>query len=124
MTALRETFEREQRRGLVGSKLIFPDGRLQEAGGIIWRDGTGWNRGKFDDPGKPEYNFLREVDYCSAASAMVPNALSKVGGFDTKYTPAYYEDTDLAFKIARQGLKVLYQPLSQSHPPRRCDWRH
>jgi GT2 family glycosyltransferase/glycosyltransferase involved in cell wall biosynthesis len=114
LAALRETFENEPKAGFVGSKLIFPDGRLQEAGGIIWRDGSGWNRGKFDDPEKPEYNFLREVDYCSAACVMIPKALfERVGGFDSKYAPGYYEDTDLAFKVRRHGFKVLYQPLSE-----------
>ncbi|MGB8341496.1 MAG: glycosyltransferase [Chthoniobacterales bacterium] len=114
LTALRETFEREQDVGLVGSKLIYPDGRLQEAGGIIWRDGTGWNRGKFDDPGKPEYNYLCETDYCSGASIMIPKALFKrLGGFDAKYAPAYYEDVDLAFKLRQAGYKILYQPLSE-----------
>src|SRR5947207_3446134 len=75
LSALRETFQFEPHAGLVGSKLIYPDGRLQEAGGIIWRDGSGWNRGKFDDPRKPEYNFLREVDYCSAACLMLRKSL-------------------------------------------------
>jgi GT2 family glycosyltransferase/glycosyltransferase involved in cell wall biosynthesis len=113
LSALRETFDFEPKAGLVGSKLVYPDGRLQEAGGIIWRDGSGWNRGKFQDPGKPEYNYLKEVDYCSAASLMVQRALfAEVGGFDAKYAPGYYEDTDLAFKVAQRGKKVLYQPLS------------
>ncbi len=114
LSALRETFDLESNVGLVGSKLIFADGRLQEAGGIIWRDGSGWNRGKFDDAGKPEYNYLCEVDYCSAACLMVPKSLfESVGGFDSSYVPAYYEDTDLAFKMRAAGLKVFYQPLSR-----------
>ncbi len=113
LTHLLETFSHRPGAGLVGSKLLYPDSRLQEAGGIIWQDGSGWNRGKYQDAGKPEYNYLREVDYCSAASVMIPKALfESLGGFDIKYAPAYYEDTDLAFKVRRAGHQVLYQPLS------------
>ena len=114
LSALLDTFAEDPQAGIVGSKLIYPDGRLQEAGGIIWRDASGWNYGKFDDPEKPEYNYLREVDYCSAAALMIPKALFQmVGGFDSRYAPAYYEDTDLAFKVRQAGHKVLYQPLSE-----------
>ena len=114
LSALLHTFIEQPRAGIVGSKLLYPDGRLQEAGGIIWRDASGWNYGKFDDAEKPEYNYLREVDYCSAATLMVPKSLfASVGGFDSRYAPAYYEDTDLAFKVRKAGYKVLYQPLSE-----------
>ncbi|RZB38080.1 MAG: O-antigen biosynthesis protein [Desulfobacteraceae bacterium Eth-SRB2] len=111
LQALLKTYEFDSKTGLVGCKLIYPDGQLQEAGGIFWNDGSAWNYGKLDDQNKPEYNYLREVDYCSGACLMIPRQLfHDVGMFDEEYAPAYYEDADLAFKVREMGRKVYYQP--------------
>ena len=111
LAALVETLEQDDSIGLVGPKLIYPNGRLQEAGAIVWNDGSGWNYGRHDDPEKPEYNYRREVDYCSGACFLVRRDLfEKAGGFDQRYAPAYYEDTDLAFAIRQMGFRVVYQP--------------
>ncbi len=114
LRALVQTFRDIPEAGLVGGKLVYPNGRLQEAGGVIYRDASGSNYGKFDDPDHPRYNFARDVDYCSGACVMIPRTLFKqCGGFDAIYKPAYYEDTDLAFKVRHAGHKVVYQPLAR-----------
>ena len=114
LSSLVGLIESDDSIGMVGSKLVYPDGRLQEAGGIIWSDGSGWNYGRLDDPDKPEYNYVKDVDYISGAAILLPVWLWKqIGGFDTRFAPAYCEDSDLAFEVRRAGYRVVYQPLSK-----------
>lgn len=107
-------FETRSQVGLVGAKLLYPDGTLQEAGGIVWSDGKAWNYGRAGNAHDPRYNYTRQVDYISGACIMLPKALwDNLGGFDQAYIPAYYEDTDLAFKVRDKGYRVYYAPFSR-----------
>lgn len=99
--------------GMVGSKLIYPDGTMQEAGGIIWRDGAVWNYGNGQNAAQPEFNYVKPVDYISGAAIMIKHTLwEEIGGFDELFAPAYCEDSDLAFAVRKKGYRVMYQPMS------------
>ncbi len=111
---LRATFDAWPCTGLVGSKIIHTDGRLQECGGLVFRDGSAAHYGRGDDPADPRYCYARETDYVSGASMMISRDLFwRLDGFDSRYEPAYYEDTDLAFKVRAAGLRVVVNPLSR-----------
>lgn len=114
LDALLATFANHPGAGLVGAQLLYPDGRLQEAGGAVFADGSTWNIGRFGDPMDPRWSYLRDTGYVSGAAIAIPRQLFlDVGGFDTRYAPAYYEDTDLAFAVRAAGHRVLYQPAAR-----------
>ncbi|MDQ3667294.1 MAG: glycosyltransferase [Acidobacteriota bacterium] len=111
---LLDTMKNDSSVGAVGSMFLYPDGRIQEAGGIVWKTGEAYHYGWGESPSDRKYNFTREVDYCSAASLLVKKSLfDTLGGFDRRYAPAYYEDVDLCFGIRSLGHKVIFQPLSR-----------
>jgi GT2 family glycosyltransferase/glycosyltransferase involved in cell wall biosynthesis len=106
-----DTLETEPDAGAVGGKIVYLDGTLQEAGCIVWNDGSCIGYGRGDDPDKPEYGFKRAVHYCSAVFLMTRTALMKqCGGFDPRYAPAYYEDVDYCFALQQRGYRVVYHP--------------
>ncbi|MBV9201987.1 MAG: class I SAM-dependent methyltransferase [Alphaproteobacteria bacterium] len=105
------TIASDNKIGAVGGRLILPDGTLQEAGSIVWNDGTcsGYGRGR--NPSDPEFMFRREVDYCSAAFLLTPRRLfEQLGGFDQRYAPAYYEDADYCLRLWQAGFKIVFEP--------------
>ncbi len=114
LKSLIETIEGNNHVGAVGSLFLYPDGSIQEAGGIIWSSGEplhyGWGKSTLES----RYLFAREVDYCSGASLLIrKNLFDELGGFDRRFGPAYYEDADLCMGVRFLGFKVIYQPASR-----------
>ena len=107
-------FEQKEDAGAIGSKLVYPDGKLQGAGSIIKRKGHTHSLGHNENPLDKQYNTVREVHYSCGASLMIKADLWKeLNGFDEIFTPAYYEETDLCLRIIEKGYKVYYQPASE-----------
>ncbi len=93
--------------------MLNADGSLQEAGGIVWRDASGWNYGRNQDASLPEFNYVKDVDWISGASIAIPNKVwDENKGFDERYMPAYFDDSDIAFSLRAKGLRTVYSPMS------------
>lgn len=111
---LYETMQRDPTIGIAGSKLLYPDGSLQECGGIVWRLGDGWNFGRGQAADDPRFCYMRDADYVSGAALMIKADLfEELGRFDEHYLPMYYEDTDLCFRVRDKGHRVVVQPTSE-----------
>jgi GT2 family glycosyltransferase len=109
-----ETIEDDRAVGAVGSMFLYPDGSIQEAGGVVWQNGAADHYGWHASPDDRRFNFAREVDYCSAASLLIRTEIfNSLAGFDRLFAPAYYEDVDLCFGVRSLGFKVIYQPTSR-----------
>lgn len=114
MSALYQLMEQDESAAIVGSKLLYPDGTIQEAGGVLWDDATAHNFGRGKPRTAAECNYVREVDYLSGASVLVRKTFwDRVGGFDERYETAYCEDSDLAMSARAGGKRVVYEPRSE-----------
>lgn len=114
LSALLRCADRNIDAAAVGSRILFPDGRLQEAGCVAWSDGSTEAAGRGQAPGTDNFNAVREVDFCSANGLLIRTGdWATAGGFDEEYYPAYYEDVDLCFAFRHKlSRRVLYEPRS------------
>ena len=111
LAAALDLLDRHGDVGAVGGPLISLEGRLQEAGSVIWSDGSCLGYGRGDAPLAPPYTFQRDVDYVSGAFLLTRRALFlELGGFDRAYVPAYYEDADYCVRLWKAGHRVVYEP--------------
>jgi GT2 family glycosyltransferase/glycosyltransferase involved in cell wall biosynthesis len=100
----------DERVGVVGAQLLRPDGSIREAGGIVWSDGSTSSYGRGDDPSRPEYSYVREVDYCSSSCLLVRRDLLAGLLVDPRVRPDLAADLGLAFAARSLGYRVVYQP--------------
>jgi GT2 family glycosyltransferase len=111
VAAALHTLDSQPDIGAVGGRIILPDGTLQEAGSILWRNGAAAGYGRGQDPNTPDFMFQRDVDYCSGAFLLTPMAVwRELGGFDERYAPAYYEETDYCLRLWESGRRVVFDP--------------
>ena len=97
--------------GLVGCKMLYPDGTLQHAGAYLHgARGEAQHIGRHEaDTG--QYDQPCEVDFVTAASiALKRSTLVRIGPLDEGYSPAYYEDIDWCYRARAAGLGVVYWP--------------
>ena len=99
-------FEQEPSVGIIGSKLLYPDGRVQHAGGYLdslTREGSHYIG---DDP-------AHAIDYVTGATFAIRRACwQAVGDFDEGFHLAYYEDVDYCLQAKSVGWSVCYEPAS------------
>ncbi len=109
-----QTLDHNPDVAIAGSKILYVDGKIQEAGAHLFTDATAMNAGRSQDRTAPLLNLPREVDYISGCSVLVRRSFwEQISGFDERYRTAYCEDSDLAMTARSLGFKVLYQPGSE-----------
>ena len=114
LDALYSTMEQDENIAICGSKMLYPDGTIQEAGAVIFTDASGWNIGRGHQQYEKPFQVVRRVDYVSGCSMLIKLSIwQEIGGFDDRYENAYYEDTDLCFSARNLGYSVAYQPESE-----------
>src|SRR5436190_1303618 len=122
MEALVEAADAHPEAGAIGSKVLNPDGSLQNIGAILWRDAQTSRRWTGKEP--PVFDRLEAADYCAAASVLVrTSAWDAIGGADEQVYPAYYVDVDFCTSLWQAGAAVLCEPRSQVHHRRGASTR-
>lgn len=114
LEALLEAAEAYPEAGAIGGKVLWPDGRLQDAGCILWRDASTSPCWTGTAPSPESFDEIRAVDYCGTSSLVIRASLwDAIGGLDERFYPAYYVDVDIGMEVRRMGGVVLYQPNSR-----------
>lgn len=100
--------------GAVGGMVLHFDGRLQNAGMVVWQDAITSPPWVGEAPPPATFDRVRAVDYCGTNSLLVrSNAWDRLGGLDERYFPLYYTDVDFCMALREIGLVTLFQPAAR-----------
>ena len=99
---------KDSKVGAVCPKILYPNGRLQEAGSAVRFDGSTIMVGVHENPDSLCYSYDRLVQASSGAALMFHRRLVENSIFDSRYAPAYCEDIDLCLRISALGYKIKY----------------
>ncbi len=112
LEALTNALREHPECGLAGSRLLYPDGRIQHAGIAFGDNGVPDHPYRFAEAQAPEVTQALEVPAVTGACILIPAELfQELGGFDENY-PMYVEDVDLCLKVWQSGRSVRYVPES------------
>jgi len=113
LVEMMQTFNERQDAAVVGGLILNANGTVQENGGIMWSDGSAWNYHRNLPLEQENLRNVREADYVTGAWIGIRQTFwNELGGFDTRFTPAYCEEADLCLSAAARGRKVYINPHS------------
>jgi GT2 family glycosyltransferase len=113
LNQLLDTFERDEKIAVVGGLILNADGSVQENGGMLWRDASAWNYNRGWSPRDLLAQNFRDVDYVSGCWIGIKKSVwDEVGGFDSRYEPAYCEESDFCLTAWQRGYRVCINPAS------------
>jgi GT2 family glycosyltransferase len=102
-------FESDNEIGILGCKLLFPNGTINYAGGFVNIICVGHYG--YEEPDKGQYENVRPVDYVMGAALMIRSkVIRKIGLLDEGFSPLYFEETDWCMRARFGGYKVMYTP--------------
>ena len=110
LPALINLIELDSNIGIVGCKLLYPDGRLQHAGGIIGV--SGFRHRGLGEKDVGQYDNVQIVDYVTGAAFLIKvEVINKIGLLDEGFSPLYFEEIDWCARARFYGYNVVYTPI-------------
>ncbi len=108
--------------GVVGARLLYPDGRIQHAGVIVgvgspWEPGVAMHSHHFYASDSPGYAgaLMTTTNYSAVTAACMllrKSLFDEVGGLPENL-PVQFNDVDLCLRIRERGYFIVYTPYAE-----------